>query len=334
MMPTGSDPWGPIAPPDAAGAINALRVDAGGPWDFFWARDLEGRRLLVLFFSSDLQLGRLPHPAGIEVTVRGTGNGHRSMLALALLDAAHRDIFHQLCLDIVSSASTAVAEAEALAVAVSRTWRWHHLLRGGGEGRLSREEQKGLIGELLVLERHLLPAISPMDAVSAWVGPLGAPKDFEVGTVCIEAKARRGTAAPFISISSEFQLDTHGTDAFFLHVVDLATAVEAVPDAFTVSDIAERVIRRVASLDQCAIEQFESLLCAAGFRWTDDYGDCLWAETSSCLYEVVDEFPRLSAEDAPLGVSSVRYSLALAACAPFEVTSEQLGSAIGGHSIG
>ncbi|MCH8827746.1 MAG: PD-(D/E)XK motif protein [Chloroflexi bacterium] len=44
--------------------------------------------------------------------------------------------------------------------------------------RPSPEEQKGLIGELLVWECLLFPKLSTRDAVSAWRGPLGANKDF------------------------------------------------------------------------------------------------------------------------------------------------------------
>ena len=81
-----------------------------------------------------------------------------------------------------------------MSAALSRTWRWHHLLRGGRGTLLSPEEQKGLLGELFVLERLLLPRMDASSAVTAWRGPLGAPKDFEAARVAIEAKARRGGA--------------------------------------------------------------------------------------------------------------------------------------------
>ena len=87
-----------------------------------------------------------------------------------------------------------------------RTWRWHHLLRGGGSTLCYRlEEQKGLLGELLVLERPFCCLTSGAStAVAAWRGPLGSPKDFEIGRVAIEVKARRGGAiARHVAITSE-----------------------------------------------------------------------------------------------------------------------------------
>lgn len=77
--------------------------------------------------------------------------------------------------------------------------------------RLSAEEQKGLIGELLVLERYLIPLFGPADATSAWVGPTGSPKDFECGRTAIEAKARRG-AAPFPNRTRHFASGCVGSD--------------------------------------------------------------------------------------------------------------------------
>ena len=71
-----------------------------------------------------------------------------------------------------------------MSAALSRTWRWHHLLRGGRGTLLSPEEQKGLLGELFVLERLLLPRMDASSAVTAWRGPLGAPKDFEIAKSC------------------------------------------------------------------------------------------------------------------------------------------------------
>ena len=80
---------------------------------------------------------------------------------------------------------------------LARTWRWHRLLQGSRDGRLGDEEQKGLIGELVVLERRLLrllPVLRALDAVRSWTGPLDTPRDFEISRIHVEAKARGRTA--------------------------------------------------------------------------------------------------------------------------------------------
>ncbi len=329
------DPWKDLAPPNAADAINARRVDSDIPWGFFWARGVDHKCLLVLQHAADsTPRGRLPKMKGIDVAISMGNRDSDRMLVIRLLDSAQRDIFYRLCKDIVAGASGAASEKEVVEVVLNRTWRWHHLLRGGSDGRLSAEEQKGLIGELLVMERYLLSQLSALDAVAAWRGPLGAPKDFEIGRVCIEAKARRGAATPFIAINSEHQLDDTGTDALFLHVVDLDQAPSDTNEGFSVTQVADRVRNKIAAIDNGTVDAFESLLLAAGFKWEDDYSISLWMEGSSRLYKVLGEFPRITAQDVTSGISNVVYSISLADCEPFLVPGDILEAALRGGRHG
>ena len=325
-----TDPWKDLTPPSAASAINARRVDENNPWGFFWARALDAKCLLVLQHGAKASPARkLPSLKGVEVTV-SDGDGQDSrVLAFRLHDSRQRDIFHQLCLDIVAAGATAKTEVEAVELALARTWRWHHLLKGGTGGRLSEEEQKGLIGELLVLEHHLLPHLSPADSLAAWRGPFGAPKDFEVGRIGIEAKARRGAATPYILITSEHQLDDVGCDLLFLHVAELSHAPEGVAEAFTVDDAARRIRDRM-TLDNGVIDRYEALLAAAGFRWEDDYSDSKWVKGPTRIYGVTDGFPRVTAREITSGVLNVRYSLSLVECERFVVGAGMLDEAITG----
>lgn len=309
------DPWNGLAPPNAAHAVTARRVDAGMSWDFFWAVDLDRRYLLLLQHGADSQpQGHLPRLNGIELAVHPSSEGKPALLTFRLLDSAYRDVFQRLCRDIVDGAAAATTEKEAVAVALARTWRWHYLLRGGGDGRLTAAEQKGLIGELLTLERLLLPGLSAGDAVAAWGGPLGAPKDFEVGRIAIEAKARRGGAAPYVTINSEHQLDTAGVDALFLHVVEVTRAPSEPESGLPVTGVARRIRNLVEERDPGAVERYDSLLLSAGLRWDDDYSDTMWMEGPGRLYRVDGTFPRLTAAGIPTGVSGVRYAVSLNEC--------------------
>ncbi|MGI9362463.1 MAG: PD-(D/E)XK motif protein [Parasphingorhabdus sp.] len=324
------DPWKNLKPPSSADALNARRVDAEMPWGFFWARGTDRRCLLLLRHAAEATPpDRLPRLKGVETTFSGLDSEGRDTLVLRLLDTSQRDIFHRLCLDIMASASTAKTEVEAVSVSLARTWRWHHLLRGGGDGRLSKEEQKGLIGELVVMER-LLENLSPHDAVSSWRGPLGAPKDFEIGRCSIEAKARRGAAKPHVLISSEHQLDTSGVDELFLFIAELDQAQSDAADGFTITDIARRLYDDIAATDNEAAGIFESLLCAAGFSWDDDYSDTKWLRGPERYYQVSDGFPCITIASFPAGVLNVRYSVSLAEIEPFRVAGELIDQAVSG----
>ncbi len=321
------DPWKDILTPSSLESISAKRVDPDNRWGFFWGRATDRKCLFVLTHGATASpQGRLPNLRGIEVA--DVSRGEERMLMFKLLEDGHRDIFHRLCRDIVACAAGAASEIEAVALSLARTWRWHHLLRGGTDGRLSAEEQKGLAGELIVIERHLLNCLSPRAALDAWRGPLGSPKDFEIGRVCVEAKARRGAATPHIAISSADQLDNAGTDQLFLFVVELDQAPADTALSFTLTDIASRTRDRLLQGDSSVTEQFDHLLLSVGFDWSDDYSDMRWVEGASRLFRVVDGFPRLRASELASGISHVRYSIALQDCTPFVVEENGLIDAV------
>ena len=325
----GEDPWAEIDPPSIADSVAARRVDATLPWDFFWARGVDGRVLLTLRHTAgSAPTTRLPKLRDIDVTLSPPDESDTQLLALKLLDSNQRDIFQTLCLDIISAAANAASEAEAVSAALMRTWRWHHLLRGGLGTLLSPEEQKGLLGELFVLERILLPSMDASSAVTAWRGPLGAPKDFEIARVAIEAKTRRGGATPSLSITSESQLDERGVDSLFLHVVELDEAQTDATDGVTLHDVAERIRGRLLSLDLGSSGILETRLSASGYREEDDYSGHRWLEGATRIYLVTGNFPRITSGEIRSGVSTVRYSVSLADCEPFATSVSALNAAL------
>lgn len=328
------DPWQGIAAPSASDSITAKRVDPALAWDFFWGRSIDNKCLFALQHdAASSPSGKLPRLKGIEVSLTSPPGDTRRILLFKLQESAQRDIFERLCRDIVSAAAARGTQKEAVATALQRTWRWHHLLRGGVTGLLSSEEQKGLISELLVLERCILPCFSPDASMSMWLGPLDAPKDFECAKVCIEAKARRAAATPFVYVNSADQLDTAGVDALFLCVVELDQVSTGSAGSFTLADVAKR-LQAGLSEDQAALVAFENLLEAAGFRWADDYAGSLWLEGSTRFYRVNEEFPRISGSVLDAGISKVTYALSLPSCAPHEVGHEVVMQALRGTQHG
>lgn len=302
-------PWSQIAPG------RARRVDADHVADFYWGVSSEGEAQLLLEFPRPTDAPSLPKLRGLTAKLVDSGE-NRSRLVLRLVDPSLRDVFWRLCQDIVEASRIANGEESAALVAVRRTWRWHHLLRGGANGALSAEEQKGLLGEIHVL-RYLLEVKNARDAIESWLGPLGAPKDFEVGPHAIEAKSRRGAASPHVSVSSEDQLDGDGVDVLLLHVVDLHDADEG--DGFTLTDAARGLMNDIRGVDEGLVELIEYRLAAAGFDWGDDYAAFRWAEGQHRLYRVIEGFPRIQASTTPTGVSRVTYEIDLNALDRFEI---------------
>ena len=262
-----------------------------------------------------------------------TEDGSGERVIIRLTDGEQREVFHRFCVDVVEATRGARSADEAIERFLARTWRWHRLLRSGQDGRLSEDEQKGLIGELRVIERCLLGVIEARDAVDGWAGPLGAPKDFQFGLVGVEAKARSPQRAE-VRISSAHQLDSAGTDRLFLSVIEVAAALDESATALTITDVAARVRNRIAALDMSATIVFEERLAATGFDWDENYSDKHWSIGDEVLYEVADGFPRITPSMVPAAVDGVRYSISLAGCAGFRIPQTTLAEAISGEPDG
>ena len=319
------DPWEDITAPSMAETVNARRVDAELRWNFFWARDFDGKVLLTLSHDQSASPANpIPRMRDIDVTLSPPDSAGSRILALKLLDLSQRDIFHILCQDIVSASSGAGSEAEAVSVTLMRTWRWHHLLRTGTGTLLSAQAQMGLMGELILLERLMLPLLGTESALTAWRGPLDSPKDFEFGRVAVESKARRGGSASAVTIASEDQLDESGVDHLFLSVIEFDRASEDAEGAVTLQQVSHRIRQKLRESAPGALLTFETLLLAAGLRPEDDYSDFYWMEGASHAYHVRDEFPRITHNELRSGISRVRYVIELGECESFRISDEVL----------
>jgi hypothetical protein len=329
-----NDPWESIDPPTVTNQFGAIRVDPGLLWNFFWVLGTDKNRGLILSYdASSISEIDLPILQGIEVaTLPPTKEDEPVTLLLKLLDSDQREIFYRLCIDLIEVTRDASTEGEAVSSVIGRAWKWHYLLRGGRDGKLTVEGQKGLIGELLVLERVLLANIAPADAVQCWTGPVGAPKDFEIGKIGLESKARRGMSSQFVTINSEFQLDETSVDTLYLCISDLNPTPTNTTGAFTVTDVCKRVGDTISSADPGAMIRFENLLSASGFSWADDYTGETFVEGTHRAYLISEGFPRIIPSSFQSGVSRVRYAVNLVDCEPFATTYEEIGKSV--RSIG
>lgn len=325
---TTDDPWSSINPPARNSLISARRVTQNTPWGLYWAVDADNNLLLILQHRKGVRgTSRLPKFRGLRVEAAPADSDSDERILIRLTDREQRDIFLRFCRDIVDATVLARTEEQAVERFLARTWRWHRLLQGDRDTRLSDEEQKGLIGELFVLEQHLLPVLRATDAVRCWTGPLDAPHDFEISGIHVEAKAR-GTSVPRVTISSEFQLELSNADILFLHVTEVMTATEGTPNACTVTEIANRTRSMMAQHEMVAVELLEERLDAVGFDWTDDYSDKLWIVAGESLYQVRKGFPRITPALYPAGVDNVRYAISLSDCEAFRVDPAALGNAV------
>lgn len=324
MIPNDT-PWSGLEP----GKVDTRRVSASARWNWFWAVMPRADVALVL------QLSELPKPApdlpklrNLEVRFQTLPGG--PILYIRLKDSAQLELFETLCRDVMAAGEKAATEAEALERSIGRTFRWHYLLRGGRPEVLTEEAQKGLIGELEILKR-LIAGLGVKAALSAWTGPSGAPKDFELKEDCIEVKARRGASQPYVKISSEHQLSDVPDRRLWLTVL----AVDKVqqPHGRTLTEYVADAAAMIEREEPAAILDWELDLGEAGYDPQHDYSPWRWIASEPEFYAVTAEFPRITAP-VPLGVANVTHTLALSACTPFRTEWDLVQSCLfedGGH---
>lgn len=318
-MTRSEDPWQGLS----AGSIDARRVSREGSHDFFWALSgLSEPGLLLKLAPGADEPHPLPRLRNLDIAFRDVEGGRA--LVILLKDGEQRELFAGLCEDIVRASEAASDNQDALVRAIRRTIRWHHLLRGGRGDLLSLDEQRGLLGELQFLMR-LVDLIGPRAAIEAWRGPAGASKDFELDRILVEVKARRGAARPHVQISSEDQLsDVPGT-RLFLVVSAIDAAIK--PNGLTLTDHVRAVEKIFAEADTESFLLWDEAIHASGFDHDDDYSERRWNLGLTLDHEVEGDFPRIVTPLLP-GVTSVRYSISLDACADHRLEDGELNQLI------
>jgi hypothetical protein len=315
-----SDPWANIG--RASGSLTLRRVDPTHPADFFWGRDTDGCCALVLVVAAGTTVDESrPVLNGIRI-IEAPYQDDKNVFVLVLKREEDRDLFRHLCDDIVDSCRDKIDDQAFLTSTIRRAWKWHSLLRGGASQRLGPQEQQGLIGELLFLER-LVEHLTPTAAIQAWRGPLDEPKDFVFTNRAIEVKARH-VGKDAVKISSEHQLQEISGQQLSLAVIALSPATAEAVGSLSLDSLVQRVRRKMAALDPSADEGFENRLVSAGYSIDHDYSDTWWFPAGTSAYAIRDSFPRIEAVDLPEGVSLVTYWLRLDRCAPFEHPYEDL----------
>ena len=308
------NPWDKISPPKDTQYVKARRVSDSLYWDLYWARDCKKDCLLILNCSLDQKIpARLPDFEGLRMEFQRVDD-ENARLILRLLNQSHLDIFYRLCCDIIEAVETAQTEAQTIQRFLNRTWQWHRLLKGVKHRRLSRSELMGLIGELIFLERYLLPNFDAFSAVQFWQGPFGSQKDFECGKLQIEVKAIKDTATSAIAISSEHQLAANPPNILYLCVEEVLRTKQGEVNAFTIDDMIKRIRFVISENDMSVIEHFESCLSAVGYDFEHDYSDYFWLLGKESFFLVDGDFPRVTPSMYPIGVEGLRYSILLEAC--------------------
>lgn len=312
------NPWKGL-PPGTPGTLTVLRVPGVAKIEAFWGRKPDGRlALLIALRRVENVPVELPTVRGVELLVLPADR----QLQLVLEPAGDWEMFHALCLDLLSVSNEGSDEAVALQLLMSRLLRWQKFLSRGIGKLLDERQIRGLIGEMLFLRDYLVTRVGA-SAVECWQGPTGLPQDFVFAGRLVEVKTFTAGSDPSVRIASAEQL-TSGDVPLFLHLVCLVRQA----DGLNLPDLVDD-LRRLVAASHAAAESLEDRLLTMNYVDLPEYRSMSYAVTSVSNYEVRAGFPRITVEQVPAGVTDVSYSIRLADMGPFAVPASVVTGAAG-----
>ncbi|MGH0275905.1 PD-(D/E)XK motif protein [Sinorhizobium meliloti] len=219
---------------------------------------------------------------------------------------AHEIMFAALCGQVIDAIHDEGRDPWSAAVSIVRSWQsaWRPLRQP-----MSRRDQIGLAGELLMLRFVWLPALGP-DAVHLWSGPDKERHDFVSQQLHMEVKTTTRSRSEH-EISRVDQLTPSDGRRLLFASVLLEESAAGVQSVATLTDAVIEEIRR----DAAATDGFMTRLNA--MNWSDEMRRSpelvRFHVRDAQIFEVDEEFPRLPQDFClPLGVLSIRYTISLA----------------------
>ncbi|MBU1341775.1 MAG: PD-(D/E)XK motif protein [Proteobacteria bacterium] len=297
-------------------------IDSEHPLRLLRARDTYGRFLFIYEFSHPDHIpDKFPELNGIDIHLQGPDQSSAGnyMLLIVLKDNKEWQIFLSLCNDLVSSTKALEKQTEATLIILRRLKRWQDFLQRARSGLLPEKEIKGLIGELLFIKRHLIPAFGAGTAIQFWQGPEDAPQDFNVHDCAVEVKCQLGTTTPVVRVSSADQLCSQLSETY-LYVITLGKSDVGTKVAVNLPSLISDIRNQLESDSPAELERFNDLLYQTGYIELEEYKRFNYIPASEKMFAVENDFPRICSEDLIPGVERVTYNINLFDCEPFSAS--------------
>ena len=291
------------------------RVNEAHPYDLYLGIDVQEVPVLMLLSSTSAD--QLPRLRALEVSQNLRHDGKFALLIrLATHELLHP--FCYVCEDLIDSLRQLRSPGSEALFLLNRLEKWRRLLETTKKG-LSQPQLLGLMGELIFLER-LIPVLGATAAVESWLGPTGAPQDFQSGGRIFEIKVC-AIGAHIVIISSLEQLHT-GAAPTNLLVFSIGTCATNHTGAFTIKALVLRI--RQALSESPALSGFELKLAETGYD--EDQPECDSSHIVENVrgFDVRDSFPRLTPASVSVAIPSATYCLDLDHCSEFEIPMSQV----------
>lgn len=249
------------------------------------------------------------------------------LLVIELLHPASKDVFAVLCENLIQSVIQINSEQKIIRTVINQLNKWKTLFDKSSSDGLSIEQQQGLFGELVFLQKCLLQqGANPLNVLKSWVGVDAALRDFQCSNWAVEVKTSATNNPQRVTINGERQLDETLLENLFLFHCSVEVS----------NGNGETLNQKIANIRSFldsnipALNVFNSKLFEVGYfdGHTNKYEHRFYKIRSENYYRITDNFPRIKENELRGGVSGVKYDIVLAMCDEYLITENQLLSTI------
>lgn len=306
----------------------ARRIPSTGLFNSFLATDFrKGIRLLYIKLDSDqdIRIESLPRFRGLDIslTIQTLGKFSNAIFLRLTQSIPNTDnIFELVISDLCDKVIQLQNKNSLYPTLVATLSEWKIFFERQRSEILTIDAQKGLLGELYFLRNYLFQKYSFADSVFYWTGSDRTNHDFQIMNIAVEVKTTSGKQHKKFSVSSEKQLDSTGLKSLYLSLFSIN--LHSNMPGRTLPAIIREICKQIQD-EPIAAFQFQIKLAKCGYNETlaDKY-IIGFSISEMKFFEVTEGFPRLLQRNLPDGVGDLKYSVVVAACVPFEVTTDVL----------
>lgn len=279
----------------------------------------------ILFFVQDKGADKvkpLENLNGLDVSIEPySGGEYRLICRLTSDDQELVDKFSTVAKDIAFHCSD-YSGIQLFLKTQERIKSWANFLKPSRTG-LSPSEFVGLFGELYMLAEHFMSVVSPEEAVRAWIGPEGKKQDFTFNNVAVEVKTSLSGDNQAIKISSLDQLDRITNKLYLARIVMSPSGNTEGINLNSLYETCLQAVKHNISAESLFLQRVSPLYSKANDSQINDF----YSIVNSTVFDVVDEFPRLTRSNVDLAITNSSYEISMGALSEF-IISDEIGSLI------
>lgn len=283
------------------------RYDGEHPFDVYLGVDQAGRKSLALIMNARRE--RIGSTKTIDAQFYKRDDG-QLMLCFSLVDDQFRDIFYKFCEDIIESTRLNHKE-DGFAPVIERWETWLKFFAKTSLP-LSESEIIGLIGEVYFLKNVMIPKFGQDVSLESYIGADRAHKDFEVKDTWYEVKSIHNGVRT-VKISSIEQLDSSQNGQLEILTFDQGSSTNE--NSITLNSIVKSF---KDSLERKWQLMFDEKMRKVGYIEDERYDEYIYLFVSMDEYIVTSEFPKLSKDELPNGITKASYEIDISAIQGFK----------------